>query len=199
MGYTKSKYERHISSQIHIKALEYQNSRSQNRQNITEQQRNHHSTASTFMQSFSVGNSTSTGLNLPSETAEQYMWDSLHPSKFGDPGQYGDPEEAEMRRVEKDMDIFGLYNSVGIGRELSGSIFEEPEAQGENPEDDDDAVLASILQNIGVYSHLHLFNDSKLIKQPGFEEVEDATIQNKPTDSQAEWFPYESKTVSYDR
>ncbi|THU86694.1 hypothetical protein K435DRAFT_868003 [Dendrothele bispora CBS 962.96] len=111
-------------------------------------------------------------------TGEEHMWATHDSSMFGDPGQFSDLEEAEMRRVEEEMDIVHCMGTpLAIGKELSGDLFEEPEAQEENPENNDDAVLASILRNIG------------------FDSLQERMTQNKPTHSNAEWYPYESKTL----
>jgi hypothetical protein len=148
----KQNYDKHIASVVHIRAMEYQTSRVQNREAVREHQLQPMAATRSNQQSTSMPN---IQMPLPMHdqnhemsTGERYIWDNHSTVAFGDPGAC-EPDDFEMRRIENEMDNFGVWNEQRIGKELSGRVFEDGEEPGVDIEEDDDSVLASILRNAG--------------------------------------------------
>ncbi|KAJ7223043.1 hypothetical protein GGX14DRAFT_626835 [Mycena pura] len=108
----------------------------------------------------------------PCSEAENDMWQEYdkYEADFSAGNQVSDDEA--RRKVERDMDIMGIWDAVSLGQQLDGELDAAP-----NPAAEDDALLAEVLAALDASDP---FN---------------ATEVQADTFKSAEWYPYPSKTM----
>ncbi|KAJ7483056.1 hypothetical protein B0H11DRAFT_2279874 [Mycena galericulata] len=120
-----------------------------------------------------------TDLNLPNFQpraqgileAESDMWRDY--DKYDAGFSAGDEisEAAAQQRIEREMDMMGIWDAVEVGRQLDGQLDEVP-----NPAAEDNALLDELLEAL----------DS---------DPFDATLTQADSEKSSEWYPYPSKTM----
>ncbi|KAJ7196272.1 hypothetical protein GGX14DRAFT_403477 [Mycena pura] len=122
---------------------------------------------------------TLTALNLPTFQpsaqrileAEADMWRDYNKYDAGFSAGDEISEAAAQQRIEREMDMMGVWDAVEVGRQLDGQLDEVP-----NPAAEDNALLNELLEAL----------DS---------DPFDATLTQTDSEKSSEWYPYPSKTM----
>ncbi|KAJ7165453.1 hypothetical protein C8R43DRAFT_878421 [Mycena crocata] len=99
------------------------------------------------------------------------MWQNFDKYEAGFSAGDEISEEEAQRKVEREIDMMGIWDAVEVGRQLDGELHEST-----NPAAEDNALLDELLQAL----------DS---------DPFDATLTQADSEKSKEWYPYPSKTM----